>query len=167
MARPVTFLIVLTLGLALCACSPGDQAVSEPAMQPSAEPAFLPSQAEPTAPSWGNDDPNNPQPDPSPLGDFVLWEDIEGGTVCPVELENARTIGGYTLVFDEGCLERIHVGYPGAWFPAEDDSIVIIDETRKVLVTLKKHGADEYYAERAGKVAGVQNLNLTRPQPSF
>lgn len=120
-----------------------------PAVQPEATPA------------WGNDDPNVRLPDPSPLGHFNLWEDYEGGQVCPIELENVRTIGGYTLVFDEDCLTKLKLPDAQAWFPAEDGAIVIIDATRKILVRLSKHKTDEYYAER--QVVGLENLNLTRP----
>ena len=102
-----------------------------------------------------------PAGDLSVLGDFALWEDREGGLVCPVELESARTIGGHSIVFDEDCVSRLQLGGDlHAWFAADDGSIVLIDATRRVLVRLKRLENGDYYANRGG---GLENLNLTRP----
>ena len=147
----------------IAACAPraaadqpaaGDQDATPTTQAPSAEPAT-------GVAAWGNDDPNSPQPDHSPLGRFNLWEDFEGGRVCPIELENARTIGGYTFVFDDSCLKALNLPDAMAWFPAEDGAIVIIDGTRKILVRLAKQDNGDYYAQR--QVVGLENLNLTRP----
>lgn len=109
----------------------------------------------------GDDGLARPAGDLSVLGDFALWEDREGGLVCPVELESARMIGGHSIVFDEECVSRLKLGGDlYAWFAAEDSSIVLIDATRRVLVRLKRLPNDDYYAERE---AGLENLNLTRP----
>jgi hypothetical protein len=95
------------------------------------------------------------------LGEFALWEDREGGLVCPIELESARRIGGHSIVFDEDCVSRLELGGDlHAWFAAEDGTIVLIDATRRVLVRLRRLENGDYYAERGG---GLENLNLTRP----
>ena len=102
-----------------------------------------------------------PAGDLSVLGDFALWEDREGGLVCHIELERARVIGGHSIVFDEDCIKRLELGGDlAAWFAADNGDIVLIDDTRKVLVRLKKHRKDEYYAVREGY---VENLVMDRP----
>ncbi|GAA0205751.1 hypothetical protein QOZ96_002731 [Brevundimonas nasdae] len=156
--------VLCAVGLANCSPSKqGEAQASESTKPPLVEVAAAPVVQEAPIAAWGNDDPDHPQPDPSPLGDFVLWEDREGGRVCPVELENARTIGGYSFVYDEECLDRLGIADPYAWFAADDGSIVLIDVTRHVLLRLTRHRKDEYYAERQAMGLGLENLNLTRP----
>ncbi|MFC4625199.1 AprI/Inh family metalloprotease inhibitor [Daeguia caeni] len=97
-------------------------------------------------------------------GRYDLWEDYEGGTVCTINLTTKRTIGGYVIDGKEDCFARLALdGDPFAWFLTDAGDVVIIDATRKRLVTLEHHKDREYYAVRQNE--GRANLNLTPPTP--
>lgn len=155
--RPSHFLatVALIMGL-MTGCS---QPAGDPSSQATARGAEEPA----TSVLNGHTDDGLAVPagDLSVLGTFDLWEDREGGLVCHVELESARTIGGHSIVFDEDCVSRLQLGADlHAWFAAKDGSIVLIDATRRVLVQLRRLDNGDYYASRGG---GLENLNLTRP----
>ena len=97
----------------------------------------------------------------APVGAFDLWEDYEGGTVCQVYLTANRVIGGYGIDYDPACIETLDVGGDiAAWFPTDDGDIVMIDDTRKSLLRLRKLPQQDYYMVR--QTEGKANLNLTR-----
>jgi len=99
-------------------------------------------------------------PDPMALkGKWELWEDHEGGTVCPITLANDQAIGGFALMGSEACFRKLKLkGDPYAWFLDPEGSVVLIDATRKVLVRFDALEDGTYYAQRE---EGLENLNLT------
>lgn len=93
-------------------------------------------------------------------GEYSIWEDFEGGTVCPMTLENERTIGGYVLTGDDDCMVPFKLSDdPYAWFVDDEGKLVIIDVTRKVLVRFEPLQDGSFYAQRQAE--GLENLNLT------
>jgi len=116
--------------------------------------------SEPSA-SWGADPADQEKIKPF-LGDYDLWEDFEGGRVCRITLENARTIGGYAVTSDTACVGALKLGGDlFAWFPAEDGAVVLIDAARKTLARLEPLPDQTFYARRQDQ--GLENLVLSRP----
>jgi len=93
-------------------------------------------------------------------GPYDIWEDFEGGTVCPLTLEDEPAIGGSALSGDDDCMQVFNfAGDPYAWFPDGEGRLVIIDATRRVLVRFDALQDGTFYAIRSD--AGLENLNLT------
>lgn len=92
-------------------------------------------------------------------GKFELWQNDRGedGQMCDVALLGSRTIGGYRIKPDEGCLRKIGIEDLSAWFVTDSDEfMVLIDSTRKVIARLKRDengyyyfGSDEFYLSRS------------------
>lgn len=96
----------------------------------------------------------------NPKGKFDIWEDFEGGRVCPVTLTDEMAIGGFALEGDEACLGELKLGGdPAAWFIDGEGSFVLIDATRHALVRFKALEDGSFYADRSAD--GLDNLNLT------
>ncbi len=100
-------------------------------------------------------------PDPTQLkGKWELWEDHEGGTVCPITLESGQAIGGFALTGSEACFRKLKLrGDPYAWFLDKDGNFILIDATRKMLARFDRLEDGTFYARRGGE--GLDNLNLT------
>jgi len=91
-------------------------------------------------------------------GHYHLWEDVEGGRVCDVTLEDSRTIGGYAVTADDACVAKLETqGDLFAWFIRDDGAFVFIDATRQPLLTLEALQDGSFYLRRHGQ----QSLNLT------
>jgi len=93
-------------------------------------------------------------------GKFDIWEDFEGGKVCPVTLTDETSIGGFALEGDESCLAELKLGGdPSAWFIDDAGRFVLIDATRHALVRFEPLEDGSFYANRSAE--GLDNLNLT------
>lgn len=93
-------------------------------------------------------------------GQWELWEDHEGGTVCALGLDNAPAIGGFALEGSEACLRTLKLkGDPYAWFLDPQGNVVLIDATRKAVLRLDRLDDGSFYAQR--REEGLENLNLT------
>lgn len=93
-------------------------------------------------------------------GSYELWEDFEGGTVCPIDLEAEPTIGGYALnTTDEACFGAFKLdGDPYAWYLDGEGGLVLADAARQVLVRLLPV-ENGFHADRSAD--GLESLNLT------
>lgn len=93
-------------------------------------------------------------------GNYDIWEDFEGGKVCPIRLEDGTTIGGFALAGDDQCMQTFKFdGDPAAWFVDDEGWLVLIDATRKILVRLAPSTDGSFYANRTAD--GLESLNLT------
>ena len=93
-------------------------------------------------------------------GKFDIWEDFEGGRVCPVTLSDETAIGGFALEGADACLAELKLGGdPAAWFIDGEGSFVLIDATRHALVRFNALEDGSFYADRSAE--GLDNLNLT------
>ncbi len=99
-----------------------------------------------------------------PAGHYEIWEDVEGGAVCELLLEDASSIGGFALAGDNGCMAVFKFsGDPHAWFLDDNGGLAIIDATRKILARFERLADGSFYARRDAD--GLENLNLTPKQP--
>ncbi|WEK50235.1 MAG: AprI/Inh family metalloprotease inhibitor [Candidatus Kaistia colombiensis] len=93
-------------------------------------------------------------------GSYSIWEDFEGGKVCPIQLDDGTTIGGFALEGDDQCMQTFKFdGDPAAWFVDDEGWLVLIDATRKILVRLAPSTDGAFYANRTAD--GLESLNLT------
>ncbi|WP_125077403.1 AprI/Inh family metalloprotease inhibitor [Pseudoxanthomonas sp. SGT-18] len=85
-------------------------------------------------------------------GAWDLWEDTEGGSVCPVTLQATPNLGGHALEADPACLASLGLeGEAFAWLiDGRDQSLVLVDATRKAIVRLPRSGEREFYLPRDG-----------------
>lgn len=158
-------LIAVLVSLAACSRSPGEGAETTAVNPPAQVEEALSSDdqvADQRAPVDGAaDDGIADEPDPTIVGlagSWSLWEDTEGGTVCPIELKETPVLGGHALEVDQACVEQLDLaGDMHAWFVDERDrSLVIVDATRKAIVRLPRSGGTEFYLPReAGRRYGL------------
>ena len=96
-------------------------------------------------------------------GAYEIWEDVEGGRVCQVNLSGERTIGGYVLEGDLPCLQQLDLkGEPFAWLIDNEGWFVIIDATRRILVRFEPStDGESFYSNR--QADGLESLNMTLP----
>jgi hypothetical protein len=93
-------------------------------------------------------------------GPYSIWEDFEGGRVCPITLDAGRTIGGYVLEGDNDCMVPFKLpDDPYAWFVDKDGKLTFIDVTRHILLQFERLADGSFYARR--EQFGLENLNLT------
>ena len=100
-------------------------------------------------------------PDASQVkGSYDIWEDFEGGTVCPLTLDDAEAIGGYALEGDDTCMQVFKfAGDPYAWFLDDDSRLVMIDATRQVLARFQPLEDGVFRADRSDE--GLEGVVLS------
>jgi ABC-type Zn uptake system ZnuABC Zn-binding protein ZnuA len=93
-------------------------------------------------------------------GRYEIWEDFEGGTVCPLVLEDEMSIGGFALQGDDGCMAVFELdGDPHAWFVDAEGWIVLIDATRQILSRFEPQEDGTFYANRTADRRTSLNLS--------
>jgi len=93
-------------------------------------------------------------------GAYEIWEDFEGGKVCPLALDDEQSIGGFALEGDDQCMEPFKLtGDPNAWFLDDEGWLVLIDAARQTLVRFRPDEKGGFYADRTAD--RLESLNLT------
>lgn len=98
-------------------------------------------------------------------GEWDLWQDVEGGRVCPITLSATPLIGGYAVRADAKCVAQLPLeGEVYAWFIADNEQLVLADATRKALARMVPNQDGTFYLDRSG--TGFESVVLSRKQTS-
>lgn len=146
----------LLVALLLHGCEQAGREGTVPAAGPSAIPHAATS-ASPPAATASTEDPTDdgiadaPEPYATAMaGAWVLWEDTEGGVVCPLTLFDAPVLGGYALDIAPDCVAELELeGEMYAWFvDPRDGSLVLADAARQPVARLPHDRDRVFYRQR-------------------
>lgn len=87
--------------------------------------------------------------EPLSPGPYQIWQDVEGGKICDMILDEEVSIGGQALTTVQSCLNTIDFGGdPIAWHIDDEGWLRFTDAQRKLILRFEPHEDGSYYARR-------------------